>query len=88
MKQGVVYFSFTIDAWTSRVNHSYITHTAHYIDKLWNLGCHLLYFTEITSKHTAVNLAEKLQESLARWDLPEDKLVAVTTDSVQYSEYH
>ena len=31
----------------------------------------------------AVNLAEELQESLTRWDLPKDKLVAVTTDNTR-----
>ena len=56
-------------------------HTVHYIDKLWYLCCHLLDTTEIITEHMAVNLAEELQESLTRWDLPKDKLVAVTTDN-------
>ena len=69
MKRGLVYFSLTTDAWTSKANHSYITHTVHYINELWDLRCHLLDTTEITTEHTAVNLAEELQESLTRWNL-------------------
>lgn len=42
-----------------------------------------LLIHEIIVEHAAVNLAEEPQESLTRWDLPEDKLVAVTTDNVR-----
>ena len=83
MKRGLVYFSLTTDAWTSRANHSYITHTVHYIDELWNLRCHVLDTAEITIEHVAYNLSEELQESLTRWNLSEDKLVAVTTDNAR-----
>ena len=61
MKQGVVYFSLTTDAWTFRANHSYSMHTVHYIDELWNFRCHILDTTEITVEHTAINLAKELQ---------------------------
>ena len=83
MKRGLVYFFLTTDTWTSRVNHSYITHTVHYINELWDLRCHVLDTTEITTEHMAVNLAEELQESLTRWNLLEDKVVAVTRDNAR-----
>ena len=65
----------------SKANHSYITHTVHYINEAWELCCYLLDTTEITTEHTAINLADELQESLTRWNLHEDKIVAVTTDN-------
>ena len=83
MKQGVKYFSVTTDGWTSRANHSYITHTIHYVDELWNLQSHLLDTVEITTEHTAINLADELQESFARWNLSDECLVAVTTDNAR-----
>jgi len=34
MALGLKNFSLTTDEWTSHANHSYITHTVHYIDEL------------------------------------------------------
>ena len=64
----------------SRANHSYITHTVHYIDEVWSLQAHLLDTAEMSVEHTGVNLADELQESLRRWNLKIDDLVSVTTD--------
>ena len=73
----------TTDAWTSKANHSCIIHTVHYINEVWELCCHLLDTTEITTEHTAINLVDELQESLTRWNLHEDKIVAFTTDNAR-----
>jgi len=83
MKRGVLYFSLTTDAWTSQASHSYITHTVHYIDEEWNLCGNILHTAEITAEHTAVNLSSELKNSLAKWDLSEEKLVAVITDNAR-----
>ena len=53
MKRDLVYFSLTTDAWTSRANHSYITHTVHHINELWDLCCHVLDTTEITRAYSS-----------------------------------
>ena len=55
----------------------------HYINEKWNLCSNVLDTTEITTEHTAVNLSVELKESLAKWDLIEEKLVAVTTDNAR-----
>jgi len=55
----------------------------HYINEKWNLCSNVLDTTEITTEHTAVNLSVELKESLAKWDLSEEKLVAVTTDNTR-----
>ena len=36
MQQGLLYFLLTTNGWTSRANHSYVTHTAHYLDETGN----------------------------------------------------
>ena len=83
MARGLKNFSLTTDGWTSRANHSYITHTVHYIDELWNLQAHLLDTAEMPLEHTGVNLADELKDSLARWDLKDDDLVSITTDNAR-----
>ena len=83
MEEGLLFFSITTDGWTSRANHSYITHTIHYINESWELCSHLLDTAELSSEHTGVNLASELEESLHNWNLPADKLVAVTTDNAR-----
>ena len=83
MKYGLKYFSLTTDGWTSRANHSYIAHTVHYIDDKWNLQSHLLDTAEISIDHTAMNLADELQDSLTQWDLKDDLLVSLTTDNAR-----
>ena len=83
MEKDLIFFSITTDGWTSRANHSYITHTVHYIDESWKLCSHLLDTAELSSGHTGVNLASELQESLQHWNLEVSKLVAVTTDNAK-----
>ena len=83
MKCGLRYFSLTTDGLTSRTNHSYIAHTIHYIDHMWNLQSHLLDVAEMSVDHTAMNLADELQESLVHWDLQDDLFVSVTTDNAR-----
>ena len=42
MAQGVEYYTLTTDAWTSCATESYVTHTVHYNNKMWNLCSHAL----------------------------------------------
>ena len=79
MEEGLLFFSITTNGWTSHANHSYITHTVHYINESWGLCSHLFDKAELSSEHTGVNLASELEESLHHWNLPADKLVAMTT---------
>jgi len=64
MARGLKKFSLTTDGWTSWANHSYITHTVHYIDEAWNLQAHLLDTAEMSVEHAGINLADELQEAL------------------------
>ena len=78
MKCGLKYFPLTTDGWTSRANHNYI---AHYIGDKWNLQSHLLDTGEMSMDHTAMNLADKLQDSLT------DKLITNYTFNIIYNYY-
>ena len=83
MAQGVEYYALTTDAWTSRATESYVTHTVHYINKMWNLCSHFLETAELQEEHSAINLADKLTEILSRWNLQDSQIVAATTDNAR-----
>jgi len=59
-------FVVTTDGWTSRSNCSL---TVHYINKSWEICCHLLETTEIMTDHTAPNFEAALKYALERWKL-------------------
>ena len=62
---GLQWFAVTCDGWTSRANHSYLSVTLHYINNKWELKCFLLETGELVEQHTAINLANYLEEALA-----------------------
>ena len=76
-------FAITTDGWTSRSNCSYVSLTVHYINKDWEMCCHLLETAEIMTDHTAPNLAAGLKDALERWKLPLGKLPAAVTDNAR-----
>ena len=53
----------------------------HCIDENWKPCSHVLNTSEITTEHSAENLADELQDILLRWNLSDDKLVVVTSDN-------
>lgn len=74
--------SLTTDAWTSRATQSYITVTAHVLDKAWNFRSYVLDTTIVADNHTADNLAEHLVSTMTRWHIHEKLTdIYVTTDN-------
>jgi len=76
-------FAITTDGWTSRSNCSYVSLTVHYINKDWEMCCHLLETAEVMTDHTAPNLVAGLKDSLERWKLPLGKLTDAVTDNAR-----
>ncbi|KAJ8339584.1 hypothetical protein SKAU_G00363700 [Synaphobranchus kaupii] len=61
--------ALTTDCWTALTTESYITITCHYIAEDWQVKSAVL-LTEIMSvRHTADNLAHKLNEAVESWGL-------------------
>ena len=79
--EGINRFAITTDIWTSRAHHSYIGTTVNYVGAAYNLQSHMLGTCEFSDAHTAVNIAEELQQILQDWKLPTDCLSAATTDN-------
>lgn len=56
--------SFTTDCWTSPSSKSFLSITAHFINKEWKLQHLILNFIEMVDTHTAEHLKEAFLEGL------------------------
>ncbi|GBC11827.2 zinc finger BED domain-containing protein RICESLEEPER 2-like [Rhizophagus irregularis DAOM 181602=DAOM 197198] len=72
--------SFTIDCWTSPSVKSFLSITAHFIDKDWKLQHILLDFFEMFDSHTGQNLKETFVTGLEYFSM-EKKLMGITLDN-------
>ena len=72
--------ALTTDGWTSSSTHSYLTYTAHFIDKDWTLNGVVLQTAVFQGGHTAVRLAQHFTGVLDGYDIPWHLVVAVTHD--------
>ena len=59
--------ALTTDCWTALTTESYITITFHYIDKDWQIKSAVLLTQHLSDRHTAENLAEKLNSAVQTW---------------------
>ncbi|XP_019115228.1 zinc finger BED domain-containing protein 1 isoform X2 [Larimichthys crocea] len=61
--------ALTTDCWTALTTESYITVTCHYFNAKWELKSAVLTTTSMSDRHTADNLAEKLNDIVETWGL-------------------
>ena len=59
--------SLTCDAWTSLQQLGYLSVTAHFINKDWNLVSILLSFPLIPYPHTGINIANCIKTEIDEW---------------------
>ncbi|XP_064414839.1 E3 SUMO-protein ligase ZBED1-like [Latimeria chalumnae] len=60
--------AFTTDCWTALTTESYMTVTCHYIEN-WELQSAVLQTESMAERHTAENLAKKLNTIVEKWGL-------------------
>lgn len=72
--------SCSIDCWTPRSQESYITITCHTIDQQWKPKSFTLTTHKVDERHTTVNVAHNLENSLIEWEI-EKKVIAIVTDN-------
>ncbi|XP_040209394.1 E3 SUMO-protein ligase ZBED1-like [Rana temporaria] len=72
--------AITCDSWTSVTTESYVTITAHYVSKDWQILSHVLQTRAIYESHTGAHLAELLSHVVEEWQLS-DKSVVLVTDN-------
>lgn len=80
IKKEAEVLALTTDGWTSCHNESYLAFTAHFIDKMWKLHSYLLEVTEMSERHTAENLTERMENIISNWSL-DNKVSAVVHDN-------
>jgi hypothetical protein len=73
--------SLTVDIWSSRATQGYITLTVHWIDGKWQLHNKVLFTAEMSERHTAVNIADRLTQGCAEWGIADTRVVAVVHDN-------
>lgn len=71
--------ALTTDLWTSRRTEGYITVTVHFISDSWQLQSGVLTTCKFSERHTAENIAAKLNSEIARFGL-QDKVTAIVHD--------
>ncbi|XP_012575436.1 zinc finger BED domain-containing protein RICESLEEPER 2-like [Cicer arietinum] len=73
----------TTDTWTSIQNLSYMSLTAHFVDKNWNLHKRILNFCQITS-HTGEFMAKEVETCLNAWEL--NRVFSITVDNASSND--
>jgi hypothetical protein len=73
----------TTDTWTSVQNLSYMSLTAHFIDKKWNLHKKILNFCQITG-HTGKIIAKEVETCLNAWGL--NQVFSITVDNASSND--
>jgi hypothetical protein len=61
--------SFTIDAWTSLNNNSFLGITAHWVTENWELKSFLLDFIKLEESHSGANIKEAFLKSLRNFNI-------------------
>ena len=67
-----VHITITAVSWTSRAVEGYLTVTVHYITSDWKLESKVLQTHEMPERHTALNIAERLQDCISEWNIDKE----------------
>ncbi len=73
--------ALTTDAWTSVATEAYLGITCHFITDDWNMQSVCLTTMPLQDRHTAANIAEWLEEVVARFKIPPSKIIAIVHDN-------
>ena len=79
--QDTSYFAATTDLWSSRTMEPYMSLTVHFISSDFTMKSRCLQTAFFPQDHTGDELAVGLVESLKSWNLDEERMVCITTDS-------
>ena len=71
LKTDVESLAITTDIWTSVSNEAYLSFTASYVDKDWNMRTPVLATTHMTERHTQAVIADHLAEIASHWEISE-----------------
>ncbi|XP_078025235.1 E3 SUMO-protein ligase ZBED1-like [Epinephelus lanceolatus] len=72
--------ALTTDIWTSIAKEAYMGVMCHYL-KNWKMVSHCLTTMPLEERHTAANIAEWIEEVIAKFNIPPEKIKAVVHDN-------
>ena len=78
--QGIPRIAFTLDAWKSQFNGSFMAVTAHFIDHNWCLQDLLIGFELLTEAQTGLYLQKAFVTVIERFHLGK-KIMSITSDN-------
>ncbi len=73
--------ALTTDVWTSVATEAYLGITCHYITDDWDMQSFCLTTMPLQDRHTASNIAEWLEQVVARFEIPPSKIIAIVHDN-------
>lgn len=79
--QDVTHFAATTDLWSSQTMEPYMSLTVHFISSDFTMKSRCLQTAFFPEDHTGDELAVGLMESLNSWNLDQERMVCITTDS-------
>jgi hypothetical protein len=73
--------AFPTDVWTSVAIEAYLGVTCHYITDDWDMKSICLTTMPLQDRHTGSNIAEWLEEVVARFEIPPSNIIAIVHDN-------
>uniref|UniRef100_A0A8C1VWD7 HAT C-terminal dimerisation domain-containing protein n=1 Tax=Cyprinus carpio TaxID=7962 RepID=A0A8C1VWD7_CYPCA len=73
--------ALTTDIWTSVATEAYLGVTCHYLGEDWEMLSHCLTTMPLEERHTAANIAKWIEDVIAKFDIPPEKIKAVVHDN-------
>ncbi|XP_042343871.1 E3 SUMO-protein ligase ZBED1-like [Plectropomus leopardus] len=73
--------ALTADIWTSVATEAYLGVTCHFLGEDWGMESHSLTTMPLEERHTAANIVEWIEDVIAKFDIPPEKIKAVVHDN-------
>ncbi|XP_077065670.1 E3 SUMO-protein ligase ZBED1-like [Siphateles boraxobius] len=73
--------ALTTDIWTSVATEAYLGVTSHFLGEDWEMKSLSLTTMPLEERHTAANIADWLEETTAKFEIPLEKVKAVVHDN-------
>ena len=71
----------TTDIWTSSAVHGYMTITVHFINTQWQLCTKVMSTSEMSERHTGVNISDRLVQAAEEWGITDAQVSAIVHDN-------
>lgn len=77
---SISYVSITTDVWTDLQTKNFLGITVHFVENTQMISA-CLGVEELDQSHTADYIGNQILKTLGEWNIPDDKVVAITTDN-------